>query len=116
MAASEERPLGMMMPVAAGGQIPPEPPDVAARALAVASRLLCGATTFFFVAFLFAYFYLRSINVDHMWRPAHINPSQGWGATFIACIALSAALTMVAGCQMKSGSRGWTTPALGGVV
>src|SRR5271169_470979 len=99
----EEKPLGLQIPpVAPGAEIPPEPPDVGARALSVASRLLCGASTFFFLAFLFAYFYLRSLNVDHMWRPAHVNPSQGWGATFVACIVVSATLTIVAGRQMKS--------------
>ncbi len=82
----------------------------------MASRLLCGASTFFFLAFLFAYFYLRSLNVAHMWRPAHVNPSQGLGAAFIACVVVSAALTIVAGRQMKSRSRGWTGPAIGGVV
>ncbi len=77
---SEELPLGLMVPpVPAGVEIPPEPPDVGARALSVAARLLCGATTFFFLAFLFAYFYLRSINQDHMWRPAHVKPDQGLG-------------------------------------
>jgi len=61
-------------------EIPPEPPDVGARALAVASRVLCGASTFFFLAFLFAYFYLRSINVDHMWRAGACEPGPGtWG-------------------------------------
>jgi heme/copper-type cytochrome/quinol oxidase subunit 3 len=114
---SEKLPLGLIVPaVPAGAEIPPEPPDVGARALSVASRLLCGASTFFFLAFLFAYFYLRSINVDHMWRPAHVNPSQGLGAAFIACVVLSAALTIVAGRQMKSRSRGWTGPAIGGVL
>lgn len=114
---SEKLPLGLMVPaVPAGVEIPPEPPEVGARALAVAARLLCGASTFFFLAFLFAYFYLRSINVAHMWRPAHVNPSQGWGAAFIACVAVSAALTIVAGRQMKSRSRSWTAPAIGGVA
>jgi heme/copper-type cytochrome/quinol oxidase subunit 3 len=115
-AHGEDRPLGMMIPpVAAGVEIPPEPPDVGARALSVASRLLCGATTFFFLAFLFAYFYLRSIDADHMWHPAHVNPSQGLGVAFIACVLLSAALAVVAGRQMKAGSRGWLTPATASV-
>ncbi|HEY4810299.1 MAG TPA: hypothetical protein VIH71_04495, partial [Solirubrobacteraceae bacterium] len=91
---SEKLPLGLMIPpVPAGTEIPPEPPDVGARALSVASRMLCGASTFFFLAFLFAYFYLRSINADDMWHPKHVNPNQGLGAAFIACIVLSAALT-----------------------
>src|ERR1700690_552773 len=114
---SEKRPLGVRAAAASAGvEIPPEPPDVGARALSVAARLLCGASTFFFLAFLFAYFYLRSINVDHMWRSAHVNPDQGLGAAFIACVVLSAGLTTVAGRQMKASSRGWTTSAVGGVV
>ena len=89
--ASEKLPLGLMVPpVPAGAEIPPEPPDVGARALSVASRMLCGASTFFFLAFVFAYFYLRSINADHMWHPKHVNPNQGLGAAFIVCIVLSA--------------------------
>jgi heme/copper-type cytochrome/quinol oxidase subunit 3 len=114
---SEHLAVGLTVPpVPPGAEIPPEPADVGGRALAVASRLLCGATTFFFLAFLFAYFYLRSIDEDHMWHPAHVHPSQGLGAVFIACVVLSAALTIVAGRQMKAGSRGWLTPAALGVV
>ncbi len=121
---SEELPLGlpvlpkggMVPPVPAGVEIPPEPPDVGARALSVAARLLCGASTFFFLAFLFAYFYLRSINQNHMWRPAHVKPDQALGAVFIVCVILSVIITIVAGRQMKAGSRSWVGPAIGGVV
>ena len=74
---SEKLPLGRMVPpVPAGVEIPPEPPDVGARALSVASRLLAGASTFFFLAFVFAYFYLRSINQEHCGSPTHVNPDQ----------------------------------------
>ena len=114
---SEELPLGLMVPpVAHGVEIPPEPPDVGARALSVAARLLCGATIFFFLAFLFAYFYLRSVNIEHMWHPAHVNPKQGLGAAFIACIVLSVALSILAGRQMKAKSRSWIGPAVGAVL
>jgi heme/copper-type cytochrome/quinol oxidase subunit 3 len=114
---SEKLPLGMMIPsVPAGVEIPPESPDIGARTLSVASRLLCGASTFFFLAFVFAYFYLRSINEDHMWHPAHVNPNQGLGAAFIACIVLSAGLTIVAGRQMKNRSHTWVATASGGIV
>jgi heme/copper-type cytochrome/quinol oxidase subunit 3 len=115
--AGEKLPLGLMIPpVPAGVEIPPEPPDVGARALSVASRLLCGASTFFFLAFLFAYFYLRSIDQNHMWRPAHVKPDQGLGAAFIACVAISAVLAIVAGRGMKAGSRGWLGPAAASVA
>lgn len=114
---SEERPLGMMVPpVPAGAEIPPEPPDVGARALSVASRLLAGASTFFFLAFVFAYFYLRSLDVNHMWRPAHVKPDQGLGVAFIVCLLLSAIAAILAGRSMKAGSRSWVGPAAASVV
>ena len=115
MAASshEEQPLGKLIPpVPRGVEIPPEPPDVGARALYVASRLLAGATTFFFLAFLFAYFYLRSLNQDNMWRPPHVNPEPGFGVAVVACVLISAAFAILAGRRMKAQSRGWTAPAL----
>src|SRR3979411_2576191 len=100
--ASEGAALGPTVPpVPAGVEIPPEPHDVGARALSVAARLLAGASTFFFLAFVFAYFYLRSLNVDHMWRPAHVNPNQGLGAAFIACLVVSAAAALLAARGMK---------------
>ena len=78
-AESEEAPAGhgwsrRLSP--AGVEIPPEPPDVA-RPRAHRSPRACsrGATTFFFLAFLFAYFYLRSINQEHMWRRAREDSS-----------------------------------------
>ena len=98
----------------------PEPPQARRRhgvdALSLSARLLAGASTFFFLAFLFAYFYLRSINQDHMWRPAHIKPDQALGAGFIACVLLSVALTILAGRREKRGAAGWTTPAGAGVA
>jgi heme/copper-type cytochrome/quinol oxidase subunit 3 len=114
---SEDLPLGRMVPLMpAGVEIPPEPPDVGARALSVASRLLAGASTFFFLAFVFAYFYLRSLNQEHLWHPRHVKPGQALGAAMIACVILSALLTIISGRQMKSGSRGWLAPAIGGVA
>jgi heme/copper-type cytochrome/quinol oxidase subunit 3 len=109
--------LDPLDPTPAGGvEIAPEPPIVGARTLSVASRLLAGATTFFFLAFLFAYFYLRSLNQDHMWRPAQVKPDQGLGVVFIACLILSVLLTVMAGRGMKQHSRGWVTSACGGLA
>jgi heme/copper-type cytochrome/quinol oxidase subunit 3 len=106
----------MVPAVPAGVEIPPEPPDVGARALSVASRLLAGATTFFFLAFVFAYFYLRSLNQEHLWRPKHINPNSALGVAMVVCIALSAVLTIIAGRQLRRRSRGWIGAAIGGLV
>jgi heme/copper-type cytochrome/quinol oxidase subunit 3 len=113
----EERPMGLQVPPVRGGvQIPPEPPDVGARALSVSARLLAGATTFFFLAFLFSYFYLRSLNVDHMWRPAHVKPDAALGVAFVVCVVLSAALAVLAGRAMKSRASGWIRPATGAIA
>jgi heme/copper-type cytochrome/quinol oxidase subunit 3 len=114
---SEKLPLGLTVPsVRAGAEIPPESADVGARVLRVASRMLCGASTFFFLAFLFAYFYLRSIDANHMWHPAHVHPNQGLGAAFIVCVVLSAAVTTLAARRMKAKSAGWLAPGIAGVV
>jgi heme/copper-type cytochrome/quinol oxidase subunit 3 len=114
---SEKLPLGLTgSRVPAGHEIAPESPDVGARALSVASRMLCGASTFFFLAFLFAYFYLRSIDADHMWHPAHVHPKQALGAAFIACVVLSAASSILAGRRMKAKSPSWLTPGIASVV
>ena len=95
----------LIPPVPPGVAIPPEPPEVGARALYVAARLLAGATTFFFLAFLFAYFYLRSLNENDMWKPAHVKPEPGLGAAIVACVVVSALLAILAGRQMKRRQR-----------
>jgi heme/copper-type cytochrome/quinol oxidase subunit 3 len=91
--------------------IPPELPDVGARSLYIAGRLLAGAATFFFLAYLFAYFYLRSLDENGMWRPAHVKVDQVYGAVVIACVVVSALLAILAGRQMKAGSRAWLPAA-----
>jgi heme/copper-type cytochrome/quinol oxidase subunit 3 len=110
-------PLNPIVPPApAGVAIPPEPPEVGARSLYVAARLLAGASTFFFLAFLFAYFYLRSLNESHMWQPAHVKPDQTLGAVVVACVVVSALLAIVAGRQMKGRSRRWVRAAAASLV
>ena len=69
-----------------------EPPELLGRNLVSAGYLLAGATAFFFVAFLFAYFYLRSLNNGGMWKPAGIDASTGWGTAVVICYVLSALL------------------------
>jgi heme/copper-type cytochrome/quinol oxidase subunit 3 len=93
--------------VSAEVAIPPETPEVGARSLYVAARLLAGASTFFFLAFLFAYFYLRSLNENHMWHPSNVKVDQTLGAVVVGCIVVSALLAIVGGRQMKGHSRAW---------
>jgi heme/copper-type cytochrome/quinol oxidase subunit 3 len=69
-----------------------EPPELLGRNLVSASYLLAGATAFFFIAFVFAYFYLRSLNNADMWKPTGVGASIGWGTAVVVCYVASAAL------------------------
>ena len=67
-----------------------EPPEILARNLVSAGHLLASATAFFFLAFVFAYFYLRSLDNAGMWKPKHVDASLAWGTVVTACIVASA--------------------------
>jgi heme/copper-type cytochrome/quinol oxidase subunit 3 len=67
-----------------------EPPELLGRNLVSAGYLLAGATAFFFISFVFAYFYLRSLNNGDMWKPSGVDASVGWGTAVVACYAASA--------------------------
>jgi heme/copper-type cytochrome/quinol oxidase subunit 3 len=67
-----------------------EPPELLGRNLISASYLLAGATAFFFISFVFAYFYLRSLNNGGMWKPSGVDASVGWGTAVVACYLVSA--------------------------
>jgi heme/copper-type cytochrome/quinol oxidase subunit 3 len=74
------------------GIVEREPPEVMARNLRVASHLWSGATLFFFAAFLFAYFYLRSLDSSKTWRPKHVDPSFTLGTLMTVAIVAAAGL------------------------
>jgi heme/copper-type cytochrome/quinol oxidase subunit 3 len=69
-----------------------EDPEILARNLASAAHLLASATAMFFLGFLFAYFYLRSLNSNDLWRPKHVDPSLTLGTLAIAAWVAAAAV------------------------
>jgi heme/copper-type cytochrome/quinol oxidase subunit 3 len=69
-----------------------ERPEVMSRNLVSASYLLAGATAFFFISFVFAYFYLRALNNGGMWKPKGVHASISWGTAVVACYVASALL------------------------
>jgi heme/copper-type cytochrome/quinol oxidase subunit 3 len=73
-----------------------EPPEAMARNLRVASHLWSSATLFFFAAFLFAYFYLRSLDSSSVWRPKHVDPSFTLGTLSTVALVAAAALLQLA--------------------
>ncbi len=70
--------------------VEPEPPQWQPRALWLGGRLLCGAITFFFAAFLFAYFYLLALNTNGHFRIGHVEPPIGLGATIAGLFLVGA--------------------------
>lgn len=84
-----------------------EPLEWQPRAMWIGARLLCGTIVFFFGAFLFAYFYLRLLDVHHAWKIGAVNPSLGLG------IAIMLALVLSAGLLRASVGRPQRTIALG---
>ena len=82
-----------------------EPPELLGRNLVSASYLLAGATAFFFIAFVFAYFYLRSLNSAGLWRPKHVDPSLTLGTLAAASVAVCAMLVRLGLADHRAGRR-----------
>jgi heme/copper-type cytochrome/quinol oxidase subunit 3 len=70
--------------------IEPEPPVWQPRALWATARLLAGAAAFFFLAFVFAYFYLRTLDVNKGWKIGSVSPPVGWGLAITLVLVASA--------------------------
>jgi heme/copper-type cytochrome/quinol oxidase subunit 3 len=67
-----------------------EPPEWQPRVMWVSARMLCGATAFFFISFVFAYFYLRSLDSNKAWKMGHVSAPIGWGLAIVVVLVLSA--------------------------
>jgi heme/copper-type cytochrome/quinol oxidase subunit 3 len=87
-----------------------EPPEVHERNLWLGVRILAGATIMFFLAFVFAYFYLRSLNTADRWHPGKVDPPQAYGAAIVILFAASAGLLAYAADAARKG-RGWLAAA-----
>jgi heme/copper-type cytochrome/quinol oxidase subunit 3 len=74
------------------GVVEGEPPELLGRNLVSAGHLLASATAFFFLSFVFAYFYLRSLNSGGMWKPKGVDTSLSWGTVVMACWVAAAGL------------------------
>jgi heme/copper-type cytochrome/quinol oxidase subunit 3 len=76
--------------------VPIEPPEVEMRVLKVGSYLLAAAVAFFFVAFLFAFLYLRALDNNGLWgggKPGHhVHPALTAGIVILVAVVASVAL------------------------
>src|SRR5581483_9480329 len=85
-----------------------ESPDIMRRNLRMAARLWSSSLVFFFFAFLFAYFYLRSLNNAGLWRPKHTDPSVTLGTLLTASVVVGAVLMRLAlGDHRKDDLTAW---------
>lgn len=75
-------------PIAPGA----EPQDSALISANVKSgtRLLASGVVFLFMAFGFAFFYLRALNSNHDFHPAGVNPPVGYGVAILVCVLVAA--------------------------
>ncbi len=70
------------------------------------ARLALGGLSFGFGAFVFAYFYLRSLNSHGLWHPAGFKDPQPWaGAVVMGLIVASALLQTLALQRIKAGHK-----------
>jgi heme/copper-type cytochrome/quinol oxidase subunit 3 len=89
-----------------------EEPAVLAANLNVGVRLFSSAVAFVFVAFVFAFFYLRAVNSNGQFRPAHVNPAAGIGIAMLVCVLGSVGLFYFARRSLATGARGAWLAAL----
>ena len=87
--------------------IPVETALVESRIVSAGSYLLSAGTTFFFIAFLFAFFYLRSLNSNGLWggpKPGHhVSVPTASGSVILACVL--AAVVLVRAGLTERGAR-----------
>jgi heme/copper-type cytochrome/quinol oxidase subunit 3 len=78
------------------------------------SRLAVGGMSFLFGSFVFAYFYLRSLNSSGRWHGSgFVQPSVAMGTTIIAIIVISAVIQTLVLQRIKAGNkRAWQAGAL----
>jgi heme/copper-type cytochrome/quinol oxidase subunit 3 len=74
------------------GHIEPEPPQWQPRAIWVGGRLLCGSISFFFASFVFAFFYLQALDVNHNWKIGTVHPAKGVGISIMALFVIGAVI------------------------
>jgi len=80
--------------------------EAALNASWTGARLAIGALSFGFGAFVFAFFYLRSLNSHGLWYPAGFTGPQLWiGTLVMALVVVSAAVQTLALQRIKAGQK-----------
>jgi hypothetical protein len=81
--------------------------EAALNAAWTGARLALGGLTFGFGAFVFAFFYLKSLNSHQLWYPAGFKAPQAWvGIVVMLLIVVSALLQFGVLQRIKAGHKG----------
>lgn len=87
-----------------------EPPRVRERNVWVGVRLWTGALAFLFVSFVFAFFYLRSLNNNNMWRDDAAKPPLVFGIIVLVLVLVGVGVYGAAARSRAEG--GWRRLAI----
>jgi len=80
-------------------------------------RLAVGALTFLFGAFVFAFFYLKSLNSHHLWYTSATHPQSSFGITVMVLFVVSAAVQTLVLQRIKAGNKSiWLAGAVVALV
>ena len=82
-----------------------EPPEVLAANLRIGAHLWSSATAFFFVPFLFAFFYLRSLDKSSVFKPKHVAPSFTLGTLAVAAIVAGSVMIWLGHADRRADRR-----------
>jgi heme/copper-type cytochrome/quinol oxidase subunit 3 len=100
--------------------IPVEAPELEARVVTIGGYQLAAATAFFFVAFLFAFLYLRALNNNGRWgggKPGHhVHPALTAGILVLVCVLASVALIRFVLMEVRGQARPLWRLAAGGAL
>src|SRR5579871_1299814 len=88
--------------------------EAALNATWTGSRLMIGIVTSGLGAFIFAFFYLRSVNSYDLWYPSSLKPpSETVGTIIMALVVVSAVIQSLGLTQIKAGQKAtWFAGAL----
>jgi heme/copper-type cytochrome/quinol oxidase subunit 3 len=84
-----------------------EDPILLANNLRVGVRLLVSGVVFVFVAFAFAFFYLKAVNSNGQWRPPHTSPAAAYGIAILVGVLASSLLLALARRRIDEATGGW---------
>lgn len=80
-------------------------------------RLLSSGVVFLFMAFTFAFWYLRELNSNHDFHPANVNPPQGYGIAILVCVIATAIVFRRARSELAADhEQFWRPTAIAGLA